>query len=90
MFKKVLLAAVAAGATLVAVSSADAAGGCGPGGHRGPYGGCRPNGYGYGGGPAVVVGGVPVIGTFYGGRGYWDGHRYWGHRYAWHGGWRYR
>ena len=22
------------------------AGGCGPGFHRGPYGGCRPNGYG--------------------------------------------
>ena len=24
------------------------AGGCGIGFHRGPYGGCRPNGYGYG------------------------------------------
>ena len=46
-----------------------------------------PNGYGHG--PAVVVG-VPVIGTYYGGRGYWDGHRYWGHRERWNGGWRYR
>lgn len=25
-----------------------AAGGCGPGWHRGPYGGCRPNGPGWG------------------------------------------
>jgi hypothetical protein len=31
-----------------------------------------------------------VIGNFYHGRGYWDGHRYWGHRERWHGGWRYR
>jgi hypothetical protein len=33
---------------------------------------------------------APVIGVYYSGRGWWDGHRYWGHRYAWHGGWRYR
>jgi hypothetical protein len=39
--------------------------------------------------PGVVVGG-PRIGVFYGGRGWWDGHRYWGHRDRWHGGWRYR
>ena len=83
MFKKTLLAAVAAGVALAGVSSAYAAQGCGPGGHRGPYGGCRPNG-----GPVVV--GAPALGIFYPGRGYWDGHRYWGHRYAWHGGWRYR
>jgi hypothetical protein len=40
------------------------AGGCGPGFHRGPYGGCRRNGY-YGGtyygGGAVVVPGVAVV-----------------------------
>jgi len=40
-----------------------AAGGCGPGFHRGPYGGCRRNGY-YGGryygGAAVVAPGVAV------------------------------
>jgi len=38
------------------------AGGCGPGFHRGPYGGCRRNGY-YGGayyGGAVVAPGVVV------------------------------
>jgi hypothetical protein len=39
------------------------AGGCGPGFHRGPYGGCRRNGY-YGGayyGGAVVAPGVAVV-----------------------------
>lgn len=38
----------------------------------------------------VVVVGGPRIGVFYGGRGWWDGHRYWAHRERWHGGWRYR
>lgn len=37
----------------------------------------------------VVVAG-PRIGVFYSGRGWWDGHRYWRHRYRWHAGWRYR
>jgi hypothetical protein len=39
------------------------AGGCGPGFHRGPYGGCRRNGY-YGGlyyGGAAVAPGVGVV-----------------------------
>jgi len=36
------------------------------------------------------VGPAPVIGVYYSNRGWWDGHRYWAHRYAWHGGWRYR
>ncbi|MBE7219138.1 MAG: hypothetical protein INR64_11765 [Caulobacteraceae bacterium] len=65
-------------------SVAQAAGGCGVGFHRGPRGGCRAN---YGPGP-VAPG--PAIGVFYGGRGWWDGHRYWANRYRWHGGWRYR
>lgn len=82
--KKLLLIALAAGAALTAVSPADARQGCGPGFHRGPYGGCRPNR-----GP-VIVERVPVVGVFYAGRGYWDGRRYWWHRYRWHGGWRYR
>ena len=81
--KKLMLGALVASAALAAVSSAQAAQGCGPGGHRGPYGGCRPNV-----GPAFVGG--PVIGVFYPGRGYWYGGRYWQNRYAWHGGWRYR
>jgi hypothetical protein len=36
-------------------ASANAAGGCGPGFHRGPYGGCRPNG------GVVVVRRPPVV-----------------------------
>lgn len=87
MFKKVLFAAIATG--LVAASvSAQAAEGCGRGFHRGPHGVCRAN---VGPGPAVVVNpGIPAIGVFYPGRGWWDGHRYWAHRYAYHHGWRYR
>ncbi|MCP2080158.1 GCG_CRPN prefix-to-repeats domain-containing protein [Methylorubrum extorquens] len=30
----------------IGIGRAEAAGGCGLGFHRGPYGGCRPNGYG--------------------------------------------
>ena len=41
---KTLFAAVLVAGTLAGFSAADAAGGCGPGFHRGPYGGCRPNG----------------------------------------------
>jgi hypothetical protein len=85
VLKKVLMAVAVAGMTVAAASSASAAGGCGPGFHRGPYGHCRPNG-----GPGPVVVGAPVLGVFYPGRGYWDGRRYWMHRYQWHGGWRYR
>lgn len=84
MLKTVLIAALAAGATLGAVSTADAAQGCGPGGHRGPYGHCRANR-----GPVAVVPGVPALGVFYPGRGYWDGRAYRHNRRAWHGGWRY-
>jgi hypothetical protein len=37
-------------------------GGCGYGYHRGPYGGCRPNGPGWGGpGPGVVLAPGPVV-----------------------------
>jgi hypothetical protein len=54
------------------------AGGCGIGFHRGPYGGCRPNGYGYGVGGVVV--GAPV---------YHYGYGYHGGYYGWHGGYRY-
>jgi hypothetical protein len=55
------------------------AGGCGIGFHRGPYGGCRPNGYGYG------VVGVPGYGY-----GYHGGYRYGGaYRYGRGGGYHY-
>jgi hypothetical protein len=83
MLKTVLIATIAVGAALSGVSAASAEGGCGPGFHRTPYGHCRPN-FGPGPGPAVIIGG------FYPGRGWWDGHRYWAHRDHWHGGWRYR
>ncbi len=73
-----------AAAALSTASVAYASGGCGVGRHRAPNGGCYPNGGG------VVVAPGLALGVFYPGRGYWDGHRYWGHRYAWHGGWRYR
>ena len=82
--KKIVLAALSVGAALITLQSADAAGGCGPAFHRGPYGGCRRN---FGPRPALAG---PVLGVFYPGHGYWDGHRYWGHRYRFHGGWRYR
>jgi hypothetical protein len=82
--KKLVLAGLAAATMIGAAASADAARGCGAGFHRGYYGRCIPNrSYGYG--PRG-----PAIGVFYPGRGYWYGGRYWGHRYRWHGGWRYR
>src|ERR1700704_3542587 len=51
---KTLFAAVLVAGTLAGFGAADAAGGCGPGFHRGPYGGCRPNG-------GVVVGAPRVV-----------------------------
>jgi hypothetical protein len=84
--KKIIAAVLAAGMAMGVAASADAAQGCGRGGHRGPYGHCRPNygprGYGH---RAPVL----IIGQRYD-RGYWDGHRYWRERYRHHGGWRYR
>jgi len=46
MFNRITLSAVSAAVLLsfVCVGNASAAGGCGPGFHRGPYGGCRING----------------------------------------------
>jgi hypothetical protein len=41
---KCLFAAVVVASTIAGFGAANAAGGCGPGFHRGPYGGCRPNG----------------------------------------------
>jgi hypothetical protein len=57
MGSKVLLAAlVAISLSPLSIGSATAEGGCGPGFHRGPYGGCRPNR-----GPIVVVPGAAVV-----------------------------
>jgi hypothetical protein len=41
---KYLFAAALVATTIAGFGAANAAGGCGPGFHRGPYGGCRPNG----------------------------------------------
>ncbi len=73
--RKLTFAAVAAGCALAMGSSANAMpvppvgqgssgitrveGGCGPGGHRTPYGNCVPNGYGYGYGRPVYRGCPP-------------------------------
>lgn len=85
--KKIITLALATGVALTAVAPAMAREGCGPGGHRGPYGHCRPNR-----GPVIVERGGPalVVGNFYNGRGYWDGRRYYHNRERFHGGWRYR
>ncbi|MEG8038841.1 hypothetical protein QP166_05590 [Sphingomonas sp. LR60] len=82
--RMLLLAAIATGAALTVAIPAEARQGCGVGAHRAPNGYCRPNR-----GRAVVVR-PSRIGVYHPGRGYWDGHRYWAHRYRWHGGWRYR
>src|ERR1700722_20286004 len=34
-------------------------------------------------------GAPPTVGVFVNGRGYWDGHGWYGHRYRDHGGWHY-
>jgi hypothetical protein len=85
--KTFLMTAVALGATIAAAAPAEAAGGCGAGFHRGPYGGCRPN-------RPVAVRPAPapvlVVGRYYPGRGYWYRNRYWANRYRYHGYWRYR
>ena len=51
---KYLFAAVLLASTVAGFGAANAAGGCGPGMHRGPYGGCRVNG-------GVVVVERPVV-----------------------------
>jgi hypothetical protein len=48
-------AVIVIAATLAAATSASAAGGCGVGFHRGPYGGCRANG------PVYVAPRAPVV-----------------------------
>jgi hypothetical protein len=65
-------------------------GGCGIGFHRGPYGGCRPNGYGGGvvGAPAYRYGyGAHGVYGYHGGYGYHRGYGYHGgYHHGYHGG----
>jgi hypothetical protein len=53
---KYLFAAALVAGTVAGIGGASAAGGCGPGFHRNPYGECRPNR-----GPVVVVPGAVVV-----------------------------
>jgi hypothetical protein len=53
---KYLFAAIVMAGTFASFSAANAAGGCGPGWHRNPYGECRPNR-----GPIVVAPGAIVV-----------------------------
>lgn len=53
---KYLFAAALVATTVAGFASANAAGGCGPGFHRGPYGGCRVNA-----GAVVVAPGAVVV-----------------------------
>ncbi len=53
--KYLFAAAVLVAGTFASFNAANAAGGCGPGWHRGPYGGCQPNRR------AVVVRPAPVV-----------------------------
>jgi hypothetical protein len=80
-----LAVALAAGVAVAGTSATEAREGCGPGGHRGPHGHCRPNQGAFVGAPGRLV-----VGQYYGGRGYWDGRRYWQHRERRQGNWRYR
>lgn len=66
----------------IGVGTAEAAGGCGIGFHRGPYGGCRPNVYGgYYGAPGYYRGGAVYGGrAVYGYRGGYYGRRVYGGR----------
>ena len=54
--KYLFAAAVLVTTAFTGISAADAAGGCGPGWHRGPYGGCVRNR-----GPVLVAPGPGVV-----------------------------
>jgi hypothetical protein len=58
---KTLFAAVLLASTVMSFGAANAAGGCGPGFHRGPYGGCRVNGGAIVVAPRAVVVERPVV-----------------------------
>ena len=86
--KNLFAVALLASAATFTATAADARDGCGRNGYRGPAGHCRYYGDR---GRVVVAPGRLVIGNFYRGQGYWDGHRYWQNRYRHrNGGWRYR
>ncbi len=86
--KKFALLAMGLLASATVAGAAHAADGCGMGYHRNAYGHCRANR-----GHVIVTPSALITGHYYRGHGYWDGQRYWSHRYHDHdhgGGWRYR
>jgi hypothetical protein len=87
--KKFALLTLGILASATIAGAASAADGCGPGFHRNPWGHCRANGPR--GANVVMTPHGLVVGTYYPHHGYWDGQRYWWHRYHDRdGGWRYR
>lgn len=82
MKKSLLLALAATAATLVVAPQAQARDRCGTGYHRNAHGRCVLN--------RAARRPVLVIGRYYNGQGWWDGHRYYRHRYMHRGHWRYR
>jgi hypothetical protein len=58
---KYLFAAALVASTVAGFGAAHAAGGCGPGYHRGPYGGCRVNRDAFVVGPRAVVVERPIV-----------------------------
>jgi hypothetical protein len=82
MKKSLLLALAATAATLAAAPPAQARDRCGAGYHRNAHGRCVMN--------HRARRPVLVIGRYYNGHGWWDGRRYYRHRYMHRGHWRYR
>lgn len=83
--KNFVTLALAAGIALGTAGIAEARQGCGVGYHSGPHGRCIANARNR----VVVTPRGLIVGNFYTGRGYWDGHRYFKHRARNHRGWRY-
>lgn len=83
--KNFVTLALTAGIALSTAGVAEARQGCGAGYHAGPHGRCIANA----GNRVVVTPRGLIVGNFYAGRGYWDGHRYFKHRPRNHNGWRY-
>ena len=81
MKKSLILSLAAAAATLTIAPQAQAREGCGVGYHR-FHGRCVMN--------RNMHRQVWVVGRYYNGRGYWDGHRWYKHREMHRGHWRYR
>ena len=83
MKKTLLFALAAAAATFGAAPQAQARDACGQGFHRNVYGHCVIN-------HRMNHREVLIVGRYYPHQGWWDGRRYYRHRYMHHNHWRYR